>query len=159
VIRRWAVLGAIAALALRATNAAGVDVQYFPSIMYGHILIGTGASRYETSFVATARKATRVTIKLFDEKGEPMEASFLDETGDSAGAGSSFEFFLARGRTIRIRIQLPPEEMRHEVAVKTGWATFAASEDIDVMAVIRITRPDGSLLSRYLAEGEFPPAG
>ena len=156
-IRRWAAFGTIAILSLGATSAAGSDVRYFPNIMYGHILIGNGASRYETGFAASARKETRVTVKLFNEKGEPMEATFLDETGDVAGTGSSFEFFLAPERTVRIRIQLTPEEAGHDVAVKTGWATFAASENIDVMALVRVTRPDGSLLSRYLAAAEVPP--
>ena len=158
-IRRFAAFGAITILSLCAIPADGGEIRYFPSIMYGHITIGTGASRYETGFAASAAKGTRVTVKLFNESGEPMEASFLDETGEVAVTGSSFEFYLAPDRTIRIRIELPPEEASREVAVKTGWATIAASEDIEVRALVRVTRPDGSLLNRYLAEGEVPSSG
>jgi hypothetical protein len=158
VIHRFATFGAITILSLCAISVDGSEIRYFPSIVYGHITIGAGASRYETGFAASATKGTRVTVKLFNESGEPMEASFLDETGEIAVTGSSFEFYLAADRTIRIRIELPPEEASHEVAVKTGWATFAASEDIEVRAVVRVTRPDGSLLSRYLAAGEVPPS-
>ena len=56
----------------------GEEVRYFPSILYGHILIGTGTSRYETVFTITASNETRVTVNVFTDKGEPMNASFID---------------------------------------------------------------------------------
>ncbi len=143
---------------LAAIPAAGSEIRYFPNIIYGHILIGSGASRYETGFSAASRKETRVTVKLFNDRGEPMEASFLDEKGDLAVTGSSFEFFLAPDHPIRIKIQLAPDDAGRDVAVKTGWATFVASEEIDVLALVRVTSPDGSLLNRSLVSGEIPAA-
>lgn len=143
---------------LAAIPADGSEIRYFPNVIYGHILIGTSASRYETGFSAVSQKETRVTVKLFSDRGEPMAASFLDEKGDLAATGSSFEFFLAPDHPVRIKIQLAPEDAGRDVAVKTGWATFVASEDIDVLALVRVTSPDGSLLNRSLVSAQIPAA-
>ena len=128
----------------------GKDVQYFPSILYGHILIGAGTSKYETTFTVTARKETRATLDLFNDKGQPLEASFTDERGNSASTGSSFEFFLTPDRPVRITLALPAQEAAEDVAVKTGWATFQSAEQIEVFAVVRITTPEGKVLNRHV---------
>jgi hypothetical protein len=136
--------------ALLLLSSFGKEVQYFPSVLYGHILIGPGTSRYETIFAITARKETRATLELFTDKGEPMQASFTDEHGKAASTGNSFEFFLTPDRPVAIRLALAAEDMAEDVAVKTGWATFQSSEEIEVAAVVRITTPEGKILSRHV---------
>ena len=148
---------ALGALLLMVT--VGGDVQYIPSILYGHILIGSGTSRYETVFTITAKRAARSRLDIFTDKGEPMDASFVDEQGHSASTGSSFEFFLMPGRPVRIKLALMPEEAGDDVAVKSGWATFHSSEDVDISAIVRITAPDGKLISRHVLGSERPPTG
>ena len=137
----------------------GGEVRYFPSILYGHILIGTGTSRYETVFTITASNETRVTVNVFTDKGEPMNASFIDERGKSAGAGSSFECYLMPDRPVKIRLALAPDEAANDVAVKAGWATIRSAEEVDITAVVRITTPDGRLLTRHVLGSEKPPTG
>jgi len=145
--------------ALLALVPASKEVRYFPSILYGHILIGSGTSRYETVFTITANNETRVTINLFTDKGDPMTASFIDEAGESAGAGNAFECYVIPDRPVKIKLALEPEEAQDEVAVKTGWATFESPEPVDVTAVVRITTPDGKLISRHVLGSEKPPVG
>ena len=139
--------------------AVGGEIQYVPSILYGHILVGSGTSRYETVFTVTARKATRSRLDVFTDKGEPMEANFVDEQGNSASTGNSFEFFLMPDRPVKIKLALMPEEAADDVAVKTGWATFHSSEDVDISAIVRITTQDGKLITRHVIGSERPPAG
>jgi hypothetical protein len=88
-----------------------------------------------------------------------MEASFLDELGKSASTGHSFEFFLTPSRPVTIRLMLMPEQEAGEVAVMSGWATFESTENIEVTAVVRITTPDGKLITRHVLVPEKPPAG
>jgi hypothetical protein len=135
------------------------DIQYIPSILYGHILVGSGTSRYETVFTVTATKATRSRLDVFTDRGEPMDASFEDEKGKTASIGNSFEFFLMPGRPVTIKLALMPEEAADDVAVKTGWATFHSSEDVEISATVRITTPDGKLVSRHVLGSERPPTG
>jgi len=135
------------------------EVRYFPSILYGQILAGPGTSKYETIFTISARRETRASLHLFGDKGERIEASFVDELGKSAGTGHSFEFFMTPERPVIIRLTLMPEQTANDVAVMTGWATFESSDDIDVAAVVRITSPDGKLISRHVIASERPPAG
>jgi deoxyinosine 3'endonuclease (endonuclease V) len=135
------------------------EVRYFPSILYGHILAGPGTSKYETIFTVSAKKEARATLHLFGDKGERIEASFVDGLGKSAGTGHSFEFFMTSERPVIIRLTLMPEQTANDVAVVTGWATFESSEDIDVAAVVRITTPDGKLINRHVIASERPPAG
>lgn len=137
----------------------GKEIRYFPSILYGQILAGPGTSKYETVFTVSARKETRATLQLFADKGERMNASFVDELGKSASTGHSFEFFLTPERPIKIRLTLLPEQAAEQVAVMSGWATFESSEDIEVVAVVRITTPDGKLITRHVLGSEKPPAG
>ncbi|MBI4471897.1 MAG: hypothetical protein HY646_04455 [Acidobacteria bacterium] len=137
----------------------GKEVRYFPSILYGHILIGSGMSRYDTTFTATARHNTRAALALFTDQGEPMEASFLDERGNVARTGSRFEFLLSSERPLRIKIQLTPDDAKETVVVKTGWATFSSSEAIDVTATVLITTPDGKIISRHILSSETPTTG
>jgi hypothetical protein len=139
--------------------AVGGDVQYIPSILYGHILVGSETSRYETVFTVVAKKATRSRLDVFTDKGERMDASFVDEKGETASTGNSFEFFLMPGRPLTIKLALMPEEAIDEVAVKTGWATFSSSEDVDINATVRITTPDGKLITRHILGSERPPTG
>ena len=49
-----------------------------------------------------------------------------------------------------------PDQSGIEVAVMTGWATFESTENIDVVAVVRITTPDGKLINRYVLASEEP---
>jgi hypothetical protein len=72
--------------------------------------------------------------------------------------GSSFEFFLEAGRPVRIKVQLAADEADQSVAVRTGWATFAAPDEIEVVASVRVMSPDGGILSRHIVSGEIPPA-
>ena len=135
---------------------SGKEIRYFPSILYGQILAGPGMSKYETVFTVSAKKETRATLQLFADKGERMEATFVDELGKAAGTGHSFELFLAPGRPVRIRLALMPDQAGSEVAVMTGWATFESTENIDVVAVVRITTPDGKLINRHVLAPEEP---
>src|SRR5215510_12268224 len=137
----------------------GKEIRYFPSIVYGHILAGPGTSKYETVFTVSARKEARATLHLFGDKGERMEATFVDALGKSAGTGHSFEFFMTAERPVIIRLTLMPEQTANDVAVMTGWATFESSDDIDVAAVVRITSTDGKLINRHVIASERPSAG
>ena len=138
---------------------SGKEIRYFPSILYGQILIGTGMSKYETVFTVSARKEARAALRLFADKGERMNASFMDELGKPASTGDSFEFFITPGRPVKIKLTLAPDQAADEVAVMSGWATFESSELLDVVAVVRITTPDGKLMTRHVLESEKPPAG
>jgi hypothetical protein len=138
---------------------SGKEIRYFPSILYGHILAGPSMSKYETVFTISARKETRATLHLFADKGEQMEASFVDELGKSADTGNTFEFFLSPQRPVRVTLMLMPEQAASDVAIMSGWATFESLEDIDVVAVVRITSPDGKLITRHVLGSERPPAG
>jgi hypothetical protein len=135
------------------------QVRYFPSILFGHILVGSGTSRYETEFVITSANETRSTLDLFTDKGEPMKASFVDETGRTASIGSSFHFLLRADRPLTFKIALLPEETSDAVMVKTGWATFHSGEAIEVLEVVRITSPDGKLIDRHFMASETPSIG
>ena len=137
----------------------GEHVEYFPSILYGHILTGPGMSRYETIFTITAKKEIRCTLALFEERGEPMKASFVDAEGKSANTGSSFEFFLMPDRPVKIKLALPPEESSADVVVRTGWATFSGPEEIDISALVLIRTPDGKVITRHVLGSEKPPTG
>ena len=148
----------LAGLLLLLTHAA-TEVRYFPSILYGHILVGSGMSRYDTTFTATAKKDTRVSIALFTDKGEPMKANFMDERGNIAKTGATFEFLLTGERPLKIKLQLTSEDSKDTVVVRTGWATFHSTETIDVNAIVRITTPDGKLITRHLLASEKPPIG
>jgi hypothetical protein len=136
----------------------GKEIQYVPSILYGHILAGPGTSKYETVFTVSAKKETRAVLHLFGEKGERIEASFVDDLGKIAGSGDSFEFFMTPERPVIIRLTLMPETAT-DIAVMTGWATFESFDDIDVAAVVRITTPEGKLINRHVIASERPPAG
>jgi hypothetical protein len=135
------------------------EARYFPSIVYGQILIGAGTSRYETVFTLVAEKETRATLGLFTERGEPMNASFVDAEGRSAKTGSSFECYLVPDRPVQIRLALAPDEAEEDVAVKTGWATIQSSEELEIGAVVRITTPDGKLLTRHVLASQKAPIG
>jgi hypothetical protein len=148
----------IAALLLL-LNPAADHVRYFPSILYGHILLGGGSSKYSTTFTITSEQAVRASLALFTDKGEPMNASFLDERGNAAGAGSSFEVYVAAGRPLRVTLMLTPDDAKEEVLVRTGWATFHSTEELDVRGVVRITTPDGKLITRHVLSSEKPPTG
>jgi hypothetical protein len=79
--------------------------------------------------------------------------------GKSASTGHSFEFFLSPERPLKIRLTLLPEQAAEQVAVMSGWATFESSEEIKVVAVVRITTPDGKLITRHVLGSEKPPVG
>jgi hypothetical protein len=110
-------------------------------------------------FTVSARKETRAVLQLFADKGERMEASLLDQLGKSASTGHSFEFFLTPSRPVTIRLMLMPEQEAGEIAVMSGWATLESTEYIEVTAVVRITTPDGKLITRHVLVPEKPPAG
>jgi hypothetical protein len=131
-------------------------VRHFPTIMYGQILLGPGASRYETIFTVTSKKKVEVTLDLFTEKGQPMEASFVDQDGAVAVTDSTFRFFLPADQPVRIKLQLSPQELKEDVALKIGWANFRSTEDLDVWALIRIVKPDGTLIDKHALLSEKP---
>lgn len=135
------------------------EVRFFPNILYGHILTGTNTSRYETIFTVVSRTQTRATMTLFTDRGEPMKASFVDETGKAALTGASFEFFVHPDQPVRIKVELPPEEAGFGVAVKSGWATFHASEEIEVEALVRTLAIDGRIVNRFRVSAERPVEG
>jgi len=135
------------------------EARYFPNIVYGHILIGAGTSRYETVFTLVAARETRATLGVFTDKGEPMNASFVDAQGRPAGTGSSFECYLVADRPVQIRLALAPDDAGDDVAVKTGWATIQSSAELEISAVVRITTPDGKLLTRHVLASQKPPIG
>src|SRR5437773_89278 len=112
----------ILAFVLAGTAGANEEVRHFPSIVYGQILLGPGASRYETIFTVTCRKGSAATLDLFGETGEPMEASFVDSNGAVASTDSTFRFFLNPNQPVRIKVQLAPDDLQQDVALKTGWA-------------------------------------
>jgi len=135
---------------------SGREIRYFPSILYGHILAGPGMSRYETVFTVSAKKETRATLQLYGDKGDRLEAVFVDELGETANTGNSFEFYLTPQRSLTIRLKLTPEQAADDVAVMSGWATFESTEEIEALAVVRITTPDGKLITRHVLASERP---
>ena len=135
------------------------EIRYFPSILYGHILAGPGTSKYETVFTVSAKNEARATLQLFGDKGERIQASFVDELGKPASTGHSFEFYMTPERPVTIRLTLMPDQTANDVVVMTGWATFESSDDIDVVAVVRITTPEGQLINRHVIASEKPPFG
>ena len=138
---------------------AGNEIRYFPSVLYGQILVGTSTSKYETTFTVVAQRGGRAALRLFNDKGDPMNASFEDEMGNSAGTGASFELFLTPQRPVKIKLRLMPDQTSEDVAVMSGWATFESSEELDVIAVVQITTPEGKLIKRHVLESEKPPEG
>ena len=136
---------------------SGEEIRHLPSIVYGQILLGPGASRYETIFTVTSRKGVSATLDLFTDRGEPMEASFVDSAGVVASTDSTFRFFLTANQPVRIKVQLPPDDMQEDVALKTGWANFRSSEELDVWALVRILKPDGTLIDKHVLLSEKPP--
>jgi hypothetical protein len=149
----------ILAIVLGGSADKGEQVQHFSSIVYGQILLGSAASRYETVFTITARKSGPATLDLFNEKGEPMEASFLDRRGDEAGSDTSFRFVLVAGQPLQIKLRITPDELRDDVVLRTGWANFHSTEELDVWALIRIMKPDGTLIDKHVLLPERVPTG
>lgn len=133
------------------------EIRHFPSIVYGQILLGPGASRYETVFSVTSRKSLPASLELFTDNGVPMIASFVDQTGEVTTSDSTFRFFLAAGQPIRIKLQLTSEDAKEDVALRTGWANFRAAEDLEVWALVRILKPDGKLIDKHVLTSEKPP--
>jgi hypothetical protein len=133
------------------------DVRHVPSIVYGQILLGPGASRYETIFTVTSRKGISATLDLFTDRGEPMEASFVDSKGVVASTDSTFRFFMNPNQPVRIKVQLPPHALQEDVALKTGWANFHSTEELEVWALVRILKPDGTLIDKHVLPSEKPP--
>jgi hypothetical protein len=122
-------------------------------------LVGTGTSKYETTFTVSATKETRATLRLFADKGDAMHASFVDEFGQFASHGESFEFFLTPQTPIRVKVALAPDQVTEQVAVMSGWATFESPEPLEVVAVVRITTPEGRLITRHILASQKPPTG
>lgn len=146
----------LSVLVLTLPVRAAEQVLCFPSLMYGHILIGSAASRYETSFVIHSRKGGRVTLKLFSDRNEPLEASFVDDRGNIAETSSAFEFLLAPDRTVKVRLQVPEADRKDEVMVKTGWAMFRFSQESEVQAIIRVRDMSGKLINQYVLLPDTP---
>jgi hypothetical protein len=136
---------------------ASEEVRHFPSIVYGQILLGPGASRYETIFTVTARKSVPATLDLFAENGEPLNASFVDTKGVVASTDSTFRFYVNANQPVRIKVQLAPDELQEDVALKTGWANFRSTEELEAWALVRILKPDGTLVDKHVLLSEKPP--
>jgi hypothetical protein len=141
-------------LAWSGTSQKPEEVRHFPSIVFGQILLGPGASRYETIFTVTCRKQAAVTMDLFTDAGEPMPASFVDADGSVAATDSTMRFILMAGQSLRIKVQLPPDQLKEDVALRTGWANFRSNEDLDVWALVRILKPDGTLFDKHVLLSE-----
>ena len=136
---------------------ASEEVRHFPSIVYGQILLGPGASRYETIFTVTARKSVPASLDLFAENGEPLNASFVDTKGVVASTDSTFRFYVTANQPVRIKVQLAPDELQEDVALKTGWANFRSTEELQAWALVRILKPDGTLVDKHVLLSEKPP--
>jgi hypothetical protein len=149
----------ILAIALGGSSDKGEQVQHFPSIVYGQILLGPRASKYETIFTITAKKSAPATLDLFNDKGEPMEASFLDPRGDEAGSDTSFRFVLVAGQPLHIKLRITADELKDDVVLRTGWANFHSTEQLDVWALVRIMKPDGTLIDKHFLLPERAPTG
>jgi hypothetical protein len=146
----------IVAVILSGSQGTREEVRHFPSIIYGQILLGPGASRYETIFTVTSKREVPASLDLFTDKGEPMMASFVDSEGTVTTTDSTFRFLLAAGQPVTIKVQLPPRDLSEDVALKTGWANFRSVEDLDAWALVRILKPDGTLVSRHVLVSEKP---
>lgn len=144
---------------LGAAGPSEQEVRYFPSILYGQILVGPGASRYETIFTITARTRIPVSVELFTDKGEPMEASFVDQHGEIATTASSFRFFLNGEQPLQIKLQPSADESGQDVFIRTGWATFRSAGDIEVWALVRVLTPEGKLIEKHVLAAEKPSIG
>src|SRR5262245_39939738 len=140
----------ILAMVFGSTADKGEQVRHFPSIVYGQILLGPRASKYETIFTVTARTRAPATLDLFNEKGEPLKASFLDPRGEEAGSDTSFRFVLVAGQPLQIKLRITADELKDDVAFRTGWANFHSTEDLEVWALIRIMKPDGTLIDKHV---------
>src|SRR5262245_48292204 len=149
----------ILAILISGSTDTGEQVRHFPSIVYGQILLGPGASKYETIFTVTAKKNASATIDLFNDRGGPMVASFLDQRGVEASSDSTFRFVLVAGQPLQIKLRLTSEDSREEVALKTGWANFHSAEDLAVWALIRIVKPDSTLIDKHILLPERAPTG
>ena len=149
----------ILAILLGSSADKGEPVQHFPSIVYGQILLGERPSRYETVFTITAKKSAPATVDLFNDKGEPMEASFLDPRGDEAATDTSFRFVLVANQPLQIRLRITADELKDDVVLRTGWANFHSTEELDVWAVVRIMKPDGTLIQKHVLLPERAPTG
>ena len=106
---------ALSHFAATPSRSADEQINYLPSLMYGHILVGSGASRYETILVIRADVRTRAQVEVFAEDGKPMTASFSDQEGDIAATAASFDFVVQPGRTVQVKLQLPEEEASKEI--------------------------------------------
>jgi hypothetical protein len=149
----------ILAIVLGGISDKGEPVQHFPSIVYGQILLGPGASKYETIFTITARKSAPATLDLFNDNGAPMEASFLDPRGDEAGSDTSFRFVLVAGQPLQIKLRITADELKEDVVLRTGWANFHSTAELDVWALVRIVKPDGTLINKHVLLPERAPTG
>jgi len=135
----------------------GLEVNHIPSIVYGQILVGPGSSRYETIFLISSRKEELVHLELFTEDGTPLRASFLDSDGTVAWTDSSFRFYVSPHRALKIKLQLSPEEMNQDVALKTGWANFSSAGGVEVSTLVRVLNIDGTLIDKHLLSSQKPP--
>ena len=149
----------ILAIVFGSSSDKGEPVRHFPSIVYGQILLGPSASKYETIFTITAKKNAPATLDLFNDKGQPMEASFLDPRGDEAGSDTSFRFILVAGQPLQIKLRITADELKDDVVLRTGWANFHSTEELDVWALVRIMKPDGTLINRHVLLPERTPTG
>jgi len=126
------------------------QVNYFPTVMFGHILEGSDASRYATTLIVRSRKATRAHIDVFNEQSEPMTASFVDQAGSIAATTTSFTFVLEPNRSVQVKLALTAEEESEAIAVKTGWATVSSLETLDASILILVATPEGRVLTRQV---------
>jgi hypothetical protein len=148
----------VAALLLFAYGPAAdtEQVRHFPSIVFGQILLGPGASRYETIFTVTARKTGLATLDLYNENGVPLQASFVAADGNVASTNSTFRFFLSAGQPVQVKVQLTPDEFYEDIALKTGWANFRSLNEIEVWALVRILKPNGTLIDKHVLQSQKP---
>ena len=153
-MRAAIVLLTLSQLAAMPARSADERINYLPSLMYGHILAGSGASRYETILVIRSAVRTRAHVEVFAEDGKPLTTSFSDQQGDVAATAASFDFVVQPGRTVQLKLQLPEDEASSDIAVKTGWATIRSFDDLEVSALVRILTAEGRLLSRHVLSTE-----
>jgi len=149
----------IFAILLSGSFGKGERVHHFSSIVYGQILPGPNASTYETIFTVTAKQSTPASVDLFNEKGQPMQASFVDESGAETSIDSTLRFVLVAGQPLRIKLRLPSPDSKEDVAVETGWANFRSLEDLDVWAQVRVAKLDGTLIETVIFFPERAPIG
>lgn len=158
-MKRAFIVWVCATLSLLNSHASGTDsVLYFPSLMFGHIHVGSSASDYDAVLEFETAADCRLQIDLFDDRNLPMPAQF-QHSGGLTQTASALNVWLRAGQPLRLKLALPAGEVEKDVAVRTGWATGRCGNDFVGSVTMQVTSKDGKLLNRYTLRGERPAYG